>query len=72
VIKLTLEQQQLYLANGGLLCPHCESRELEAQGNVEVDEAIGTQGVKCLNCGCTWTDIYRLVGIDDDTLLEDE
>lgn len=56
---ITDEQSDIYVANGGVICPHCGSSELECVGSLEADGASAWQSVSC-ECGESWTDIYTL------------
>lgn len=62
--KLTAKQVKEYISSGGTVCPYCECDQLEGIAGVEVNDGVGYQGVKCTECGKTWTDIYRLVNLE--------
>jgi len=45
-------------------CPHCNSRNIEAQ---PFDAEMSCQPVVCLDCGKEWRDIYTLTDIEPKT-----
>lgn len=70
---MELTKQQLfelnkkYLHSDGTTCPICE----KVNGRLEVQESENFDGhtikmtVSCDNCKATWSDIYKLVKIED-------
>jgi len=54
-----------YLEHRGVRCPYCHSVQLEGDG-IDLDEGGAYQPVRCLDCGRSWTDCYRLTGIVED------
>lgn len=56
--------QKKYLHHGGHICPHCSSKEIEAYGSLNSDDAIAWQQVSCNTCEATWTDQYKLTAFD--------
>lgn len=60
--KLTEEQRATYLATRGLLCPFCETDNIEG-GSVEVNDGGAMQECNCADCGEEWTDIYKLINV---------
>lgn len=63
--RLSQEQRERYIQQGGPSCPFCGDLNIEGQ-NCEFDVGIMWQEVKCLACGETWTDDYTLTGITYD------
>ena len=61
---LTQEQIDNYTKVGGAICPSCHSNDIEG-GNVDIDNWGAWQPVSCLSCGSTWTDIYKLTGVQN-------
>ena len=62
VIELTAEG---YVEDAGMTCPACRAAEaVESAGQFEVSDRTATQQVRCLFCGATWVDVYRLTGFD--------
>ncbi len=63
---LTAEQKQYYLEHRGVRCPFCHSQDIEG-ASVKIDAGSASQDITCLNksCGRYWTDIYRLVDIEE-------
>ncbi len=60
----TVLSDEEYVKKGGGVCPKCHSSEIEG-GSVEIDGACASQGVNCLACEATWTDVYHLAGFID-------
>jgi hypothetical protein len=48
----------------GSNCPACDSDNIEANGEVNLDSSVAWQSVKCNNCDFEWDDIYSLKTID--------
>ena len=63
-MEITKEMEQEYLENGGQKCPVCKSENISAD-KTEIDGSQGYANVDCRDCGATWTDIFKLVGIDN-------
>ena len=53
-----------YAQKGGLVCPYCESEEIEGVSGVGIEAGEAWQKVKCLSCGESWHDVYRLAGYE--------
>ena len=60
--NVTEEQQQQYVADGGIKCPACESEDIVGD-YILVEEGVATQEMSCNHCDMEWTDVYRLVSI---------
>lgn len=60
------KMEEEYLQNNGLTClnPKCDSTDLEG-GSIEIDGPIAVQSITCNKCGSSWSDIYKLHGVDD-------
>jgi len=58
-MELTVEQVTEYVKHGGISCPYCGSRNIEAQA-LEADAGGAYQRVECLSCDANWTDGYTL------------
>lgn len=69
-MKLTLEQIEKYIDDGGVRCPYCGSENITGS-YPETDVGESWQDVECDDCGKEWTDLYRLVGVDVDEDDED-
>ena len=54
-----------YVRQGGLCCPHCKSKVIEATCAPVVETREAWQDVVCCACGRTWKDRYDLVGYED-------
>jgi hypothetical protein len=65
-MKLTSEQIKNYLENGGNKCPYCGSENISG-GHFETDSNEAWQPVSCDDCGREWSDLYRLVGIYEES-----
>ena len=50
-----------YAERRGLVCPVCESDDLEP-GAIETHEGGAEQDMECCACGATWTDVLNLTG----------
>lgn len=61
-MKLTQEQADKYLKNGGVRCPYCNSDDISGD-SVEVDIGSASQEMFCHDCNATWNDLYTLSGI---------
>lgn len=46
----------------GSSCPHCDSSNISAVEQVQMDGPEGTQRVTCYACGKHWYDIVKLTG----------
>ena len=64
-VKLTKAQEKYYLKHKGTRCPFCKTDRLHA-GELQADGDTIFQDVTCLKSKCrhTWTDIYKLQGVD--------
>ena len=51
-----------YLESGGTICPDCGSKNVDA-GQFDFDSPLA-QERGCNDCGFTWLDIYKLVGME--------
>jgi hypothetical protein len=51
-----------YVAGGGVECPFCGCENLDGE-SVETGEGAAEQVVNCTDCGSSWTDSYKLVGL---------
>jgi len=63
--KWTEEKETAYVKRGGMLCPECGSRSLEAS-NQNADFDWITFDVACSNCGYQFKDVYELVHYSDE------
>lgn len=70
-VKLTKAQEKYYLAHKGIRCPFCKDDHLYAE-ELQADGDTITQDITCLKSRCrhTWTDIYKLQGIDVDNVYK--
>jgi hypothetical protein len=71
-MELTKELEKYYLEHKGLRCPFCKGDDIESTGDFNVVGNEVTQEVSCLNPDCrhTWTDLYKLQGILDDSVIQ--
>ena len=60
-----------YVTAGGSFCINCGGGNISA-GRVESEGREAWQPVQCYDCGSKWNDIFRLIGVDDITLPEDD
>lgn len=59
------ELKKKYMADGGAVCPYCDSNDLETVSPIEwssASTAIETQ--KCGNCDREWVDHYTLTDVE--------
>ena len=56
---ITKEQEEKYLETGGIKCPFCGSDNI----NSTIDNT-GIAEVICDDCGETWEETWKLVGIE--------
>jgi transposase-like protein len=49
----------------GLVCPNCESYNIETIESVAVGNGCAWQPVMCNQCESTWDDQYTLIGYGD-------
>jgi len=60
---ITKEQREYYLKNHGISCPFCHSNELDSDPiKYDLDPSAN---IRCGKCGKEWTDIYKLVDIEE-------
>jgi transcription elongation factor Elf1 len=62
-MKLTQEQIAEYLSDP-FHCPYCGSGRIEA--SAIVFDASPSQHISCASCGRGWTDVLRVVEIEED------
>lgn len=58
------ELKEKYLRTEGLLCPVCNSNDLET-GSKNYDTRYHWQSIECQGCGATWDDVYTLTGMEN-------
>ena len=56
--------EKRYVESGGIECPVCHCQNVSA-GPIEADGSTAYSNVECKGCGSTWTDIYKLVSVDN-------
>jgi len=63
---LTDEQKQDYITARGARCPYCRCEDIEGS-SVEIDAGYASQEITCLNDKCrrSWTDVYRLIDVEE-------
>ena len=54
-----------YVNKLGLVCPNCQSGNMESIDSVRVDMGCATQPYMCNVCNATWDDQYTLDGYDN-------
>ncbi len=55
----------VYVMDGGLKCPYCQSHHVEADCAPVVEIREAWQDVTCTDCGRVWRDRYALEGYED-------
>lgn len=63
---MKLMTNEEYCNCSGLSCPYCKSSGIQTVDRVQTDYDIASQYIKCISCGKHWTDIYKLMGFDED------
>jgi len=54
-----------YIKSGGVICPYCGSEDIEGGFiNINIGEAF--QEITCHSCDKRWTDIYKLIWIEEE------
>ena len=51
-----------YVEKGGLLCPYCESSNIEGQGGFDFQYGLVSSEVQCLDCKHIYREWYTLDG----------
>ena len=67
---MTKLDSETYVWKLGLICPNCESGNIETIDSVTVHEGCATQSVMCNVCTATWDDQYNLVAYENLEVLE--
>ena len=63
---MTAEQKKFYLQHRCNKCPYCESDNIQGTADGwESDDDWASNGVECLDCERTWTDIYIFQDVTD-------
>jgi transposase-like protein len=60
------EMEQKYVKLLGNNCPFCNSHNIIAMEQMQTDGGDAWQDIKCEDCGEWWTDLYKLVGAEQD------
>jgi hypothetical protein len=55
---------EAYVKHYGGCCPACRSGQMEGD-RFDYEAAQVWQRLRCLACGASWTDVYRLQGYED-------
>jgi hypothetical protein len=58
------EQSDRYINQSGLVCPECQSREIEA-GEFTPYDSMAWRDVCCKTCDSEWTEEFQLVRMDN-------
>lgn len=45
-------------------CPHCHSHNLYGRGHTQDDLYYGYLTYECINCGASWREVTRVVGVE--------
>jgi len=53
-----------YLKRDGNNCPHCKSDDMDTH-KFQTDGLSACRTITCSECGEEWSDIYRLVDIEE-------
>lgn len=61
--KWTREMVDKYVRGGGVSCPFCAARDLEAGPCAANDDGTVTFAVRCLSCLAAWDDVHGLIGV---------
>jgi hypothetical protein len=68
---ITPEKKKEYIRAGGSFCLNCGSGNISA-GRIESEGREAWGQVVCHDCGSAWKDIFRLIGVDDIRLPEND
>ena len=63
--QLTEEMKKDYVESDGTICPFCGSYDLYG-GDRNTEFGVHTQNITCLSCHKEWTDVYKLVSVEQD------
>ena len=55
-----VEAGALYRLSNGIYCPYCDSSELEAISEIDVDGGDAMIDIACKRCGTEWVDVFTL------------
>jgi hypothetical protein len=59
---LTWKDKRDYVRGGGVRCPYCQSKDLEA-GEAEFDADFAWRTITCTGCGEAWHEVFHLATI---------
>ena len=62
--RLTKKAAREYV-KGTSHCPYCDGTRTEAAQQCQCDGTTGTMRIDCFDCGATWVEIWRLVGVEE-------
>jgi hypothetical protein len=68
---ISREKRRAYIKAGGSFCINCGSGNISA-GKIESAGREAYQTVQCYDCGSEWNAVFRLIGVDDIILPEDD
>jgi transposase-like protein len=61
---MQVKQAKNYLEQRGLVCPFCDSWDIEG-GSMDFDAGEIAQRISCHKCNEQWTDVYKLAAVAD-------
>lgn len=64
-VTITEEQQDIYRDNKGLVCPFCDSKNVDTDGDFNYTEHGITMDAYCISCNMQWTEIFTLSSIEN-------
>lgn len=72
-IQITDEQEKSYVNNNGTRClnPKCNNSDFHG-GPIEIDGNTANQNITCPECNWTWTDIYKIKGVDRNNIYKED
>ncbi len=68
---ISRERKREYVKAGGGFCINCGGGNISA-GKIEPEGRDAIQTVQCYDCGSKWNDVFKLIGVDDIVLPEDD
>ncbi len=70
-MTISRKRRKEYINAGGTFCINCGSGNISA-GRIESEGREAWGQVVCHDCGSQWNDIFRLIGVDDIRLPEND
>ena len=62
---ITQKESEAYVSKGGMCCPKCQSPNIDSDSRPDVVGDAVYHDCRCVACGATWTDAYKLAAAED-------